>query len=59
MGLIMFSRREVEEVYGLSARFLELAAAKANGPAVVRFGRTVRYRACDVEEWILAHREAT
>ncbi len=48
----LISRTEVEEHFGVSKRFLELAAMKGEGPRFVRIGRTVRYRREDIEEWI-------
>ena len=46
------TREEVERAYGISKRFLELAAARGGGPPMVRIGRSVRYRPADVEAWI-------
>ena len=49
----LLSRTEVEALYGLSVRYLELAALKGNGPRFIKLGhRTVRYRCCDVDAWI-------
>lgn len=48
----LLDRREVEEHYGITKRFLEVAASKREGPAMVRIGRLVRYRASDIEAWI-------
>ena len=48
----LLRRAEVEEQFGVPARFLELAVARGDGPPVVRLGRSVRYRICDVRDWI-------
>lgn len=54
---ILLSREEIQEEYGLSRRWLELAALKGNGPAYVKIGsRTVRYRREEIDRW-LAERE--
>jgi predicted DNA-binding transcriptional regulator AlpA len=50
----LLSRDEVQERFGISKRFLEIAAARGAGPRIVRFGRSVRYRVADVQEWIEA-----
>lgn len=55
-GERLLSRQEVEEIFGFpSKRFLELAVIKGNGPPIVRFGRTVRYRLTDLRNWISQH----
>ncbi|WP_137702386.1 helix-turn-helix transcriptional regulator [Marimonas lutisalis] len=48
----LLNRSEVEELFGIPTRFLELAVARDDGPPVVRLGRLVRYRICDVRRWI-------
>ena len=48
----LLTRAEVEERYGITKRFLELAASSDDGPRLVRFGRSVRYRVTDIEAWI-------
>lgn len=48
----LLRRTEVEEQFGISVRFLELAVARGDGPPIVRLGRAVRYRICDVRAWI-------
>lgn len=52
----LLTRSEVEEVFGVPKRFLETAVARGDGPALVRIGRLVRYRAGDVRAWIDAMR---
>ena len=51
----LLSRSEVEEQFGISKRYLELAAMRGQGPAVVRLGRLVRYRRADLRAWIEAN----
>lgn len=50
---ILASRQEVEDEYGLSVRWLELAAHRGEGPPMVKISRRmVRYRRPDVEAWL-------
>lgn len=51
----LLSRAEVEEVFGISRRFLEVHASDGAGPKFVKVGRLVRYRRCDLEDWIKAN----
>lgn len=51
----LLTRRDVEEIFGITRRFLELAALKGNGPTMIKIGRSVRYRSSDIREWIDAH----
>ncbi|ARO13527.1 phenylglyoxylate:acceptor oxidoreductase [Ketogulonicigenium robustum] len=53
---LMLNRDEVHAHFGLSRRFLEIAAVRGDGPAMVKIGRSVRYRVADVREWIEARR---
>ncbi len=49
----LLTRDEVEETFGLSKRWLEVAAARGEGPPLVRISRRmVRYRVSDIERWI-------
>lgn len=51
--LKLLSRKEVELEYGITARFLELAAWRGDGPTQVKLGhRTIRYRRGDIEAFI-------
>jgi predicted DNA-binding transcriptional regulator AlpA len=53
----LLSREEIQKEYGLTRRWLELAALTGNGPPFIKIGaRTVRYRRDDLERW-LAERE--
>jgi predicted DNA-binding transcriptional regulator AlpA len=54
--LKLLSRDEVEALFGISKRFLELAVGKNNGPVFVKVGRLTRYRVQDVETWIKKNR---
>ena len=40
----LLSRPEVHTHFGLTQRFLEVAAVKGNGPPFIKLGRSVRYR---------------
>ena len=46
---------EVEQQFGVSKRNLESAACRGEGPKIVRLGRLVRYRPCDIRDWIEAN----
>lgn len=48
----LLNRVEVEEQYGIPKRYLEIAAMRGDGPPIVRLGRLVRYRTCDIQNWI-------
>ena len=48
----LLTRNEVEDVFGISRRFLEVAAARGEGPVLVKIGRAVRYRWSDIVSWI-------
>lgn len=51
----LLTRDEVQARYGLSRRWLELAAHRGEGPAMVKISRRmVRYRAADIEAFINA-----
>ncbi len=52
----LLSRDEVDAIYGIPKRFLELAACKGDGPVFVKVGRLTRYRVADLEAWIEEHR---
>lgn len=51
-GARLLSRDEVEEQYGIPKRYLEVAVMRGEGPAIVRIGRLVRYRVCDIHKWL-------
>lgn len=48
----LLSRTEVEQIYGVSKRFLENAAQRNEGPQRIMIGRLVRYRVGDICKWI-------
>lgn len=53
----LLSRPEVQKHFGISQRFLEVAAVRGDGPPVVKIGRSVRYQVRDIRAWINACRE--
>lgn len=55
----LLSRPEVQEHFGITARFLEVAAVRGDGPPFVRIGRSVRYQVGDLRDWIAARRMAS
>lgn len=48
----LLNRSEVERKFGISKRFLEMAACRGDGPKFIRIGRSVRYRPDDIRAWI-------
>ena len=56
---LLLTRKEVEAHFGLTKRYLEIAAVKGGGPPFIKIGRSVRYRASDIREWIKTHRVAS
>lgn len=52
----LLSRDGVESTFGISKRFLELAACNGGGPAFIKVGRLTRYRVQDLLDWIEANR---
>lgn len=55
----LLSRPGVQTHFGLTQRFLEVAAVRGNGPPFIKLGRAVRYRVGDVRAWIDARRVAS
>lgn len=52
----LLTRREVEALFGISARFLEVSAVRGDSPPMIRVGRSVKYRVADLRDWIEARR---
>lgn len=53
----LLSRDDVAERFGLSRRWLELAAHKGEGPPMHKISRRmVRYKPSDVEAWLAERR---
>lgn len=48
----LLSRADVEEIFGISKRYLEIAAQRNDGPCMIKIGRSVRYRVDDIRQWI-------
>lgn len=53
---MLLTRAQVQAEFGLSRRFLELAAWRGDGPPMVKLGRAVRYKRRDILDWIDARR---
>src|SRR5690349_15819210 len=54
--MFLLSREQVEDMYGLWRRWLELAAWRGHGPPIVKISRRmVRYRVGDIEAWLSKH----
>lgn len=54
----LLTNKEAAERLGVLPRTLEQWRYLAKGPACVRFGRTVRYRPQDIDQYINDHIEA-
>lgn len=51
----LLSRDDIEREYGITRRWLELAAWRGDGPPMIKVGnRMVRYRRTDFEDWLRA-----
>lgn len=55
----LLTRSEVDRHFGLSLRYLEVAAVRGDGPPMVKIGRSVRYCVADLRAWIAARRVAS
>lgn len=54
---MLLDRKHVEELFGISKRWLEIAALRGDGPPMIRISRRmVRYRVRDVRTWLDEHR---
>ena len=51
----LLTRSEVHTHFGLTQRYLEVAAVRGDGPPMIKIGRSVRYRTGDLREWIKSH----
>lgn len=49
---LLFNEFEVEEIYGLKVATLRGWRFRGLGPRFLKLGRSVRYRAADIEAWI-------
>ena len=53
---LLMTRKEIEADYGISVRWLELAAHRGDGPPMVKLSRRMcRYRRDDFEAWLAKH----
>ena len=52
----LLTRAEVVRLYGLSKRFLELAAVRGDGPPYIRAGGRALYDRLDLERWLASRR---
>lgn len=52
----LLNRSEVHTTFGLTQRYLEVAAVKGNGPPMIKIGRSVFYSVADLRKWIEAQR---
>ncbi|MBJ6725408.1 helix-turn-helix transcriptional regulator [Geomesophilobacter sediminis] len=52
MDVVLLKQKAVEEITGLSASTLEQWRLQGKGPKFVKLGRSVRYPAADLNEFI-------
>ena len=52
----LLDRPTVEQFYGVSQRYLEVAATRGDGPTLTKIGRLARYRVRDIVAWLDAQR---
>lgn len=52
----LLRRPEVEAIFGITKRYLEVAAQRDDGPPLIKISRMVYYRVGDIRDWISAHR---
>lgn len=48
----LLTEDQVAEGLAMSSRTLQMWRLKGGGPPFVKLGAAVRYRPCDVEEWV-------
>jgi predicted DNA-binding transcriptional regulator AlpA len=48
----LITESEAAEQLSLSRSFLKQARVKGTGPAFIKIGRAVRYRICDLSDWV-------
>jgi predicted DNA-binding transcriptional regulator AlpA len=58
-GKRLLSRDDIQDEYGLSRRWLELAAMRGDGPPMRRISaRMIRYQRAELEAWLASRRVA-
>lgn len=56
----LLSEQQVEEIYGLSKRWLQKMRCYGNGPKFLKIGKkAVRYRIADIETFLAAHERSS
>ena len=48
----LLDQRKAAEILGVSVRTLERHRITGTGPQFCRLGRLVRYRECDLDDWV-------
>jgi predicted DNA-binding transcriptional regulator AlpA len=51
----LLPQREVADLTGMSTSWLEMCRHRKTGIPYIKLGRSVRYRAKDVMDWVEAH----
>ena len=52
----LLNEKEVEQLYGISKRWLQKRRCIGGGPVFIKIGKSVRYRISDIESYLQAHR---
>lgn len=56
----LLDRNEIERTYGITRRWLEIAAMRGDGPPMIRISsRMIRYDRDELEAWISGKRVAS
>jgi predicted DNA-binding transcriptional regulator AlpA len=55
----LLTQQQAAEMLCLSERTLERWRVTGTGPCHIKAGRAVRYRQCDLEEWVEARRRTS
>lgn len=49
--------QQAADYLGVSHQFLEISRCKGGGPPFIKLSRLVRYKKCDLDEWMNKHRQ--
>jgi predicted DNA-binding transcriptional regulator AlpA len=52
MDYSLISQKQAARILGLSPRTLERHRVAGTGPRYARLGRLIRYRQCDLSDWV-------
>ncbi len=55
----LLSEKEVEQIYGITRRWLQKKRCAGGGPIFIKIGKSVRYRISDIESFLEDHRRSS